>query len=193
MVNTKKVTAAEWLEVGKQVLIEKGIAGVSVENLARAIGVSRGGFYYNFDTIDAFLSELLKLWRVSNLFLPKAEKPEDFLSAYRLLDKVLDRLIEEVEFSPNFDMAIRNWAQGDPKVRRVLNRVDNGRVRDLKAIFMSLGMAENEAELRARTFYYHQIGYYSLGHHKTETRAKRLANQNAYLEILVGDRFAEHS
>ncbi|MEL7154352.1 MAG: helix-turn-helix domain-containing protein, partial [Pseudomonadota bacterium] len=48
-----------WLEAALQVLLEAGVDAISVASLARQLGVTRGAFYWHFETRDALLSALL--------------------------------------------------------------------------------------------------------------------------------------
>ena len=46
-----------WVEHGLQVLAEGGVDAVRVEALAKALGVTKGGFYGYFADRDALLTE----------------------------------------------------------------------------------------------------------------------------------------
>ena len=48
-----------WLEVALQVLLDAGVDAISISGLARDLGVTRGAFYWHFETRDALLSALL--------------------------------------------------------------------------------------------------------------------------------------
>ena len=51
-----------WIEAGLQALGAGGPDAVRVESLARALGVSKGGFYWHFDDRDGFLDAMLDAW-----------------------------------------------------------------------------------------------------------------------------------
>ena len=70
---------------------------------------------------------------------------------------------------------------------RAVKRVDAARDRQLRLVFRLIGCDEEEAAVRARVFYYHQIGYYALGVREPRSLRKRLLP--TYLRILIG---AEH-
>jgi len=92
--------------------------------------------------------------------------------------------LQEVDYSPAYDSAIRDWARMSIKVATVVKRVDDKRIMLIKTIFLGLGYADDEAFIRARIVYFHQIGYYTLG--LRETRVKRSSYRHLYMKILSG-------
>jgi len=71
---TKKKPAARkpalgreaWLRAGRVALIRAGVTGVEINKLARALRVTRGGFYYFFPSRQRLLDELLEDWELTN-------------------------------------------------------------------------------------------------------------------------------
>src|SRR3954467_11690855 len=53
---------AKWIEEGLRALGAGGPDAVRVEALARALGVTKGGFYNHFDDRPALLDEMLDTW-----------------------------------------------------------------------------------------------------------------------------------
>jgi AcrR family transcriptional regulator len=191
MVNVVKVTRDGWVAAARDALIEDGVAGIKIDTLARRLGVSRGGFYYNFKNQQEVLDALLAHWKQSNDFLPSRPTLKSAAEAAEYLDRVVTRLILEEEFSPAFDLAIREWARIDPIAHKTVEAVDKERVRRLVRVFSALGCDREEAETRARILYLHQIGYYALGYHLKESREDRLAKEGLYLRILCGRRLSD--
>lgn len=182
-----KTPPEAWLAAARQTLVEEGIQGVKVDRLAQRLGVTRGGFYKQFADREALLERLLVLWEAENRFLPDLPRRPTAAQARALLHDMTDRLIDEQGFDPAFDMAVRDWARHDALAARAVKRVDAARDRQLRQVFVAIGCAEEEAAVRARVFYYHQIGYYALG--VREPRAERKRLLPTYLRILIG---AEH-
>jgi hypothetical protein len=54
----------------------------------------------------------------------------------------------------------------------------------LKRFFDALGYDADEALIRARVFYYHQIGYYAIGVRQSTGERRRMAK--LYIDILCG-------
>jgi AcrR family transcriptional regulator len=184
-----KIPLEGWLEAARVVLIEEGIGMVKVDRLARRLKVTRGGFYYHFKSHHALLEELLKRWRSQNKFVPDAIDASTPKSSYEALVGLTDALVHERGFDPQFDMAVREWARISIPVAEVVNEVDGERIKALNKIFVGLGCKAKEAEIRAKVFYYHQIGYYALGVH--EATATRESNLPMYLAVLCGENYVE--
>lgn len=186
-----KVPAERWLAEARKALISGGIGGVKVDRLAHSLGVTRGGFYHHFSSAQALLDRLLDSWEAENQFIPDPAGATDPASAVALLDRMANVQILEEDFSPSFDLAIREWARIDERVRARVDVVDADRIDRLTRIFLTLGCDEEEAETRARVLYFHQIGFYALGYHKRLTREERLRSAPTYMRILCGRRFLE--
>ncbi len=186
---TIKVTAEYWIETARRTLIEDGIAGVKVDRLASRLGVTRGGFYHNFRDREALLDRLLAHWEESCRFLPSDRPGNTPGEAVAWFDGLLDRLLDEDGYDPRFDMAVREWARGDQRAAWAVERSDRQRLAVLQGFFEALGYDATEAPIRARVFYYHQIGYYCLDVRETWAERRRIAA--VYSDILCGaDRIA---
>ncbi|HEY2239319.1 MAG TPA: helix-turn-helix domain-containing protein, partial [Streptosporangiaceae bacterium] len=57
-----RTPASAWVEAGLEALGAGGPEAVRVDPLARALGVTRGSFYWHFADRDALLTELLNAW-----------------------------------------------------------------------------------------------------------------------------------
>jgi AcrR family transcriptional regulator len=182
-----KITREGWLNCARVALIEDGIDGVKVDRLAKRLKVTRGGFYYHFRNHHQVLQELLALWRNQNRFTPAKVDVSTPAAAARAVDRITDDLIHESGFDPQFDMAVREWARISHPVADVVHEVDEQRVEVIRQIFLGLGYAPVEALIRARIFYWHQVGYYAVGFR--EALGERERNARIYLDVLAGDKY----
>lgn len=182
-----KTPPAAWIATARKALLEEGIQGVKVDRLAQRLGVTRGGFYKHFADRDALLDRLLQEWESGNVFAPDLPALKTRADAQAALERLADRLIEEDGFDPRFDMAVRDWARNDKRAAWAVERVDARRLELLRRLFLAFGCDAEEASIRARVFYYHQIGYYAMGVQESPAERKRL--RPLYTRILVG---AEH-
>ncbi|MDN3922149.1 TetR/AcrR family transcriptional regulator [Roseateles violae] len=185
MVNSVKVPAQRWVEEARRTLSEEGIEAVKVDRLAQRIGVSRGGFYHHFVDRADLLSRLLKLWYETILFVPLRLVLRNPADALRAVDEIVDHLIREDIYDPRFDLAVREWARSDPTVAVAVAGVDAKRIAALYEVFLAFGCGKKEADLRARVFYFHQIGYYAIGIDEPEPGRRERAR--TYVEILCGE------
>ncbi|HZP13018.1 MAG TPA: TetR/AcrR family transcriptional regulator [Nevskiaceae bacterium] len=182
-----KVPREGWLNCARVALIEDGIDGVKVDRLAKRLKISRGGFYHHFKNLHQLLNELLVVWKTQNRFTPakvEASSPE---AAAKAFERITDDLIHENGFDSQFDMAVREWARISHPAADVVHAVDNERVEILKEIFVGFGYPAREALIRARIFYWHQIGYYAVGFR--ESLKEREGNVRIYLDVLAGDKY----
>lgn len=173
----------DWIELAKQVLIKEGIAGVKVDRLAKKAGVTRGGFYYRFKSLQGLLDALLEHWKATNhqpmidaLTIP-GTPAERFQSLVRLW-------LEEMDYDPDYDTAIRAWSRVSPKVASAVHEIDDIRTDTLKQVFLDAGYEEDEAFIRARISYFHQVGYYAMGVRESHKRREELSE--LYYRILTG-------
>jgi AcrR family transcriptional regulator len=173
-----------WLDTGRQALIEEGAAGVEINKLAQRLGVSRGGFYWFFKDRAQLLDELLGYWVQTSTVLferilqtPGRDGMEEYLALTNLW-------IDENEYDPKWDGAVRDWARTSETVRKVVQAVDQKRIAVLEQIFNDMGYTGKEAHIRARVTYYHQVGYYAMG--VQESRKERRALIPYYRKVLTG-------
>jgi AcrR family transcriptional regulator len=173
-----------WLKAAKAALISEGIGAVEIGKLARKLRVTRGGFYWFFKSRDQLLGHLLSDWKRNNnigynsiLQAGKADGTTEFKA-------LCDVWVNENGFDPRWDTAMREWARTSPPVAAAVRRVDEARIAIIRRIFLHLGYRDPEAFVRARTAYFHQVGYYTLG--VRESRTRRLQLVPVYRRILSG-------
>lgn len=179
-----KVSREEWIGAARKALIKMGIAGVKIERLAQKLGVTRGGFYWFFANRNDLFDALLADWENTNTkpFFDAVEKAGP--NGLDQLKALAELWIAEKAFSPAYDGAIRDWARTSARARQVTERVDDRRLKLLTSVFQTIGYKGEEAFIRARVTYFHQLGYYSLGLHETDEQRHHYLP--LYLKILVG-------
>jgi len=178
-----------WLAAARDALIRDGIAGVEVGKLARRLEITRGGFYWFFESREELLRHLLADWEQNNTGAMKAvlrDAGHNGLEEFRAL---VDVWVNEDGYSPKWDAAVRDWARVSSAVARVVQRVDEERIDILKQIFLDMGCDDTSALVHARITYFHQVGYYTLG--LKESRAQRLRLLPYYIAFLTGTALPE--
>jgi AcrR family transcriptional regulator len=179
-----KVSREEWIAMARKTLIREGISGVKVERLADKLGVSRGGFYWFFKNRNEMMDALLVDWENTNtlpLFDVVEKAGPDGLAQFKAIAELW---LAEKDFSPAYDSAIRDWARVSGRARAVVEKVDERRINLLTSICERLGFDAEEAFIRARITYFHQIGYYSLGLRESEDLRHQYLP--LYIKILAG-------
>ena len=173
-----------WLDTARQALIEEGTAGVEINKLANRLGVSRGGFYWFFKSREQLLDELLAYWaKSSTLLFERILRPggRNGMQEYYAL---INLWIDEKEYDPKWDGAVRDWARTSATVLKTVQGVDERRITIIERIFLDMGYMGKNAHTRARVTYYDQIGYYALG--VRESRKQRLELIPFYARVLTG-------
>lgn len=180
------LSTRDWLDAARALLIREGIGAVKIGRIAKECGVTRGGFYWRFKDRGELLDALLDEWRLTNT-APLIEALASEGSPADRFRRAASLWIEEKDFDPRFDTAVRNWALSSPQADEAVRRVDEERIAAFAAVFEAAGYDAVEAFVRARITYYHQIGYYALHVEETPDERRRLAG--TYFRILTG--FAE--
>ncbi|NEW39879.1 TetR/AcrR family transcriptional regulator [Nocardia cyriacigeorgica] len=145
-----------WVEEGLRTLAHGGPDAVRIEVLAKALGVTKGGFYGYFSDRNALLEAMLETWE------------------RRSVDEVLERVRRDggdarekiqlagaLTLSPELlpiDLAIRDWARRDRAVAERLRRVDNQRMQLLREMIGTYYPDPVEVEARSLLAFCMRIG-----------------------------------
>jgi AcrR family transcriptional regulator len=162
----------EWIRQGLRALADGGPDAVRVEPLAKALGVTRGGFYWHFADRDALLEAMLDAWEK----MTTEEVAESLDSSGGDPSAKLRRLFALT--SPRVvkvDLAIRDWARRDQAVAERLRRIDNRRMTYLRALFGAFGDDSGQVEARCLLAFSLLIGnHYIAADHGGYSRAEVL-------------------
>ena len=136
-----------WIDAGLRALSAGGPDAVRVESLARALGVTKGGFYWHFDDRDGLLDAMLDEWErmvIDDVIDRVDAGGGDARAKLRRLFALAaaDRDLIEVE------LAVRDWARRDKAAARRVRRVDNRRMAYLRSLFRDICAEADEVEVR---------------------------------------------
>jgi AcrR family transcriptional regulator len=132
-----------WIEEGLRALAEGGPEAVRIEPLAQALGVSKGGFYWQFDDRPALLESMLDSWERANVD-DVIERVEAGGGDAR---EKLRRLFAIAGHVPlRTELAIRDWSRRDRTVAARLRRVDNRRMDYMRSLFGAIEGGEEDAD-----------------------------------------------
>jgi len=151
----KRVTREEWLAHALEMFASNGAAGLRVENLAKALDISKSGFYCHFKNKGDLLDHILGYWSREYTEIITGDQELLSLPAYdRLLagmNKIFDLNLAE------YDAAMDIWSRSDARVARTRKKVMAVRVKFFRDALEELGFAEDELEMRARVFAVYQM------------------------------------
>lgn len=169
----------DWFELAREMLIRGGVEAVTVQSISRKLGVTRGGFYGYFGSRDALLQRLLQDWQDVNTRALRRIAAADRKDGKAQFEELINMWIDDEDYSPEYDSAVRDWARRSADVSRTVHKVDRERIRLIERIFHNLGYEGLEAHIRARITYYHQVGYYALAIHESRLTRRRLSSMYA--------------
>ena len=178
------LTRQDWIDAAHDVLISDGVERVKVEPLATRLNVSRGSFYWHFKSRQDLLDALVALWQETALEPMRAAARTPDAAPVERYENFMRVWVQGEPYCPNFDLAIRGWARVDEKVADIVRATDKDRITMLTGIFRDMGFERDEAFIRARIAYYHQIGYYTINDEEPPRQRKRY--WPLYLKILTG-------
>ena len=137
-----------WVEEGLRALAAGGPDAVRVEALARALGVTKGGFYWHFTDRRALLEEMLETWErtvIDDVIERVEAQGSDARARLRHLFALGAGIGEELR---RIELAVRDWARRDAEVAQRLRRVDNRRMDYMRSLFGPLCEDADEVEAR---------------------------------------------
>lgn len=136
---------SSWIDEGLRALAAGGPDAVRIETLARALGVTKGGFYWHFDDRNALLDEMLDTWEhvlVDEVIERIEARGGDARARLR-------RLFALASNEPlRIDLAVRDWARREQTVADRLRRVDNRRMAYMRSLFGAFCSDEDDVEAR---------------------------------------------
>ena len=140
---------SKWIDEGVRALAAGGPDAVRIEPLAKALGVTKGGFYWHFEDRRALLAELLDAWERTAvdevIERVDAGGGDGRTKLRRLFSLATSDAARELLRT---DLAIRGWARRDTAVAKRLRRVDNRRMEYMRALFSDFVPDEDEVEAR---------------------------------------------
>ena len=153
------LTDLDWINAALDAICRGGINSVAVEPLARQLGVSKGSFYWHFDSRDALLQATLEHW--------EREEADAFITPLQDIPDPRERIRQLI-----FRVSRGSWncalhtalssAARHPQVRPVLQRISAKRKGYLASCYRELGFSEEDARYRARLGYTLYVGFIHL-------------------------------
>ncbi len=134
--------ADDWAHSALDAIAAGGIEAVAVEPLARALGVTKGSFYWHFDSRDALIKSALKLWeRQTEQLIIESQRTRD----------PYERIVQLFKRSNASHKAGRLYlalaaASGDSMVGEAVRRISARRLSYLQECYCALGLTEREAQ-----------------------------------------------
>ena len=152
---TDQLSAKDWLDQGLKALAARGFTALKAEPLAKALGVSRGSFYWHFADVDAFHAAILKHWRevAAEQIIANLEAAADHEDPLALL------LRQAFGSRLALENAVRVWATVDAAARTAVQAIDRRRLGYVENLLRASGLAPGIARARAQLLYWAFVGF----------------------------------
>lgn len=138
----------DWLTAALDVLNERGVDSVKVLPLSKALGVTRGSFYWHFKDREDLLQQMLAYWEreLTDTVIQQAKKL-DASAEDKLRYVVANVLYQSMD---RYDTAVRAWSLFDSSARNTLKRVERKRLRWLTELLSQTGLDQSVARIRGQ-------------------------------------------
>jgi AcrR family transcriptional regulator len=152
-----QLSAQDWVDLGLKTLARSGFTALKAEPLAKAMGVSRGSFYWHFADIGAFHAAILARWRevateqiIAGVEAAKSNSDADPRAVLLKLTFGSKLTLEK---------AVRSWAANDARARAAVVAVDRRRLDYIESLLKQAGLADEIARARAQILFWTFFGY----------------------------------
>ena len=155
-VEKSRLSSADWQQAALDALSEGGLQNIAIEMLAKRLGVTKGSFYWHFDSRDALIQAALELW--------ESQEQEQVFGKLDALPDAQARLVALVSLVAHEIKAHKIYSEllkaiDHALVKPVLDRVSKRRIDYLTASFRQAGMPRKLALNRARLTYASYVGF----------------------------------
>lgn len=186
-----RLTREDWVAAATKLLVKRSIDAVRVVPLAEELNVSRGSFYWHFNSRQELLQAILAHWRerqtrriMDRIRENRQLSPEEQLRALRMRPHATKAAKE----ASALELAIRAWARRDPFAREAVQAVDEERVTFSEELLVQMGMAKADARTWALLGHAYVLGEALLGDSITDpeieaARSKLLDAQFSSLRL----------
>ena len=151
---TDQLSVDDWIAAGLKALAAQGFTALKADPLAKAMGVSRGSFYWHFADLGAFHDAVLKRWREI-----AAERIIADVEAEGAGDPLASLLRTTFGARLELERAVRNWAAFDPAAQVAVRAIDRRRLDYIEGLLEKRGLKTPQAQARAQILYWTFLGF----------------------------------
>ncbi|WP_415716863.1 TetR/AcrR family transcriptional regulator [Maridesulfovibrio sp.] len=152
-------SAEDLLDAALKLLETESVQQLTIDNLCRKLGVTKGSFYHHFKNRAEFLERMLEHWVEGGTLasIEAADKGADAIERFNLVVESSHKLPSGTETS------IRAWALRDPFAQKFIERVDSMRIEYLHSIFAEVSGDTERAALLSKISYSMFLGVRMMG------------------------------
>jgi AcrR family transcriptional regulator len=151
MVKRKAIT--DWEDAALRAIAAHGLDALSIPDLARGLGVTKGSFYWHFDSLQALVAAALRRWESMD------REALDELRPIRDPRARLEALfVQSMQKREAHALYVTLGLSSDPAVAAAVRRVSERRLAFLLQAYRQLGLPAAQARARALLAYTAYVG-----------------------------------
>ncbi|TPG09927.1 TetR/AcrR family transcriptional regulator [Sphingomonas oligophenolica] len=140
------LTPRDWLEAGQSLLRRGGLRALKLRPLADELRVSTGSFYHHFTDFDAYQGRLATYFaeqQIGDMVAAIRRSESEPVARIRLLAQIVRR-----RGMSRLSIAMRAWAESDPRARASVERHDEIVLGFLTDCLETVGFSHHDAMVR---------------------------------------------
>ena len=149
----KRKASADWEEAALQAIAARGLDALSIPDLARALGVTKGSFYWHFHSLQALVAAALRRWEAMD---------KEALDEVRPIKDPRARLealfVQSMQKREAHALYVALGLSSDPAVAAAVRRVSNRRLAFLVQAYRQLRLTAAQARTRSLLAYAAYVG-----------------------------------
>jgi AcrR family transcriptional regulator len=155
----QSLSEADWIQAATEILVEENVKGIRVEALAKTMGVTKGSFYWHFQTRAELLSAVLASWRRRMTLNIMRSIQASGRAGYEGIRELisLPRRPGSARYG-RIEASIRDWGRRARIAREAVDEVDQLRFEFLTQLFEDEGLGADVARRRAYIAYCIMMG-----------------------------------
>jgi AcrR family transcriptional regulator len=184
----ESLSEEDWVAAALDLLAEHNIGAVEIHGLCRRLGVTKGSFYWHFQSRRDLLAVILDDWQRRMTVDVADRASRHSVSPTAVLGYLLG-LIRKPRPNRNaaIERSVRDWARVDPIAHAAVVEVDQARLAFFEQLFRESDFPENEARIRAYAAYAIMMGD-SILKETTNTSCEPKDYVDTCVELLFGQR-----
>lgn len=147
-----------WIDAAYTQFQIGGVSAVRIDPLAKALGITRGSFYWHFKDRAALLRAVLKRWREEQTERVIAENEAAGGDAGTRLLRLLHTCSSD---DGRLEIGMRDWATQDKDAQDEIRLIDNRRIEYMASLAQDAGVPSDAARPRCRVAYLAWLGSYA--------------------------------
>lgn len=149
----------DWVKAAIEILVDENVRGIRIDSLCKKLGVTKGSFYWHFDTRNDLLVALLSSWRKRMTLNVIRSISGSQTSAKDRLRKLISLPRQpKSPASAQVEMSIRDWGRRVDMPRATVAEVDQIRMDYFTQLLSEAGFEGDDARRRAYVIYCLMMG-----------------------------------